>query len=67
MQPKANKKVITRRDFLKASGDAAAGSLLGLPLLDRTVAQAAAKSRVVLIRDSDVVDRQGRVNETLLE
>ena len=67
MQSKSSKKVITRRDFLKTSGYATAGSLLGLPLLDRTVAQAAAKSRVVLIRDSDVVDSQGRVNETVLE
>ena len=67
MQPKSSNKVITRRDFLKTGGYAAAGGLLGLPLLDRTATQAAAKSRVVLIRDSDVVDSQGRVNETVLE
>ena len=67
MQPKSSKKVITRRDFLKTGGYAAAGSLLGLPLLDRAAAQAAAKSRVVLIRDPDVVDSQGRPNDTVLE
>ena len=67
MQPKSSKKVITRRDFLKTGGYAAAGSLLGLPLLDLAAAQAAVKSRVVLIRDPDVVDSQGRVNETVLE
>jgi hypothetical protein len=67
MQPKSSKKVITRRDFLKTGGYAAAGSLFGLPLLDLAAAQAALKSRVVLIRDPDVVDSQGRVNETVLE
>ena len=41
MQPKSSKKVITRRDFLKTGGYAAAGSLLGLPLLDLAAAQAA--------------------------
>jgi hypothetical protein len=67
MQPKSSKKVITRRDFLKTGGYAAAGSLLGLPLLDRAAAQTAVKSRVVLIRDPDVVNSQGRLNETVLE
>jgi len=67
MKPKSSKKVITRRDFLKTGGYAAAGSMLGLPLLDRAAAQAAVKSRVVLIRNPDVVDSQGRVNEAVLE
>ena len=67
MGQKSSKKVITRRDFLKTGGYAAAGSLMGLPLLDRTAAQTAEKSRVVLIRSSDVVDSRGRVNETVLE
>jgi hypothetical protein len=30
MQPKSSKKVITRRDFLKTGGYAAAGSLFGM-------------------------------------
>ena len=67
MRQKSSKKVITRRDFLKTGSYAAAGSLMGLPLLDRSVAQAAEKSRVVLIRNPDVVDNRGRVNETVLE
>jgi hypothetical protein len=67
MQPRSSKKVITRRDFLKTGGYAAAGGLLGLPLLERAAGQAAAKSRVVLIRDPDAVDSRGRVNETVLE
>ena len=67
MQTKSSKKVITRRDFLKTGSTVAAGSLVGLPLLDRAAAGTIEKSRVVLIRDPDVLDEQGRVNEIVLE
>ncbi len=53
------KKPITRRDFLKKGSCLAAGSLIGLPLLDHDTAKASQKSRVVLIRDRDVFSWTG--------
>ena len=67
MHPKSTGRVITRRDFLKTGSYAAAGSLVGLPLLDRTTVQASQKSRVVLIRDRDVIDKNGMINSRVLE
>lgn len=67
MQHKNNKRVITRRDFLKTGSYAAAGSLVGLPLLHRASAQTSAKSRVVLIRDREVIGEDGNLNNRVLE
>jgi hypothetical protein len=53
------KKLITRRDFMRAGSCAAMGGLMGLPLVRRSMAEKADKSRVVLIRDDQVLDGQG--------
>jgi hypothetical protein len=51
------KTIITRRDFLRIGAAAAAGGLLGLP---RTAtAGTAGKSRVILVRNKDVLDGTG--------
>lgn len=60
------KRMITRRDFMRTGSYLAAGGLVGLPLVDRARAQQRAKSRVVLIRDENLLDRQGRPKETRL-
>jgi hypothetical protein len=62
-----NKKVITRRDFLRAGTAAAVGSLVGLPLLGKAYASAGGKSRVVLIRDKNVVDTAGKIQADVVE
>ena len=67
MQSKTGKRVITRRDFLKTGSVAAAGGLMGLPLLRQASAQGLGKSRVVLIRDRDAVDKNGRLNGPVVE
>jgi hypothetical protein len=55
------KKVITRRDFLRAGTCAAVGGLIGVPIVKSAQAQSAPKSRVVLIRDEDVLDGSGNI------
>jgi hypothetical protein len=62
-----NKKVITRRDFLRAGTAAAVGSLVGLPLRGKANASAGGKSRVVLIRDKNVVDSGGKIQADVVE
>lgn len=52
------KKLITRRDFMLAGSSMAMGGLLGLPLAGSSKAEKAEKSRVVLIRDENVLDEQ---------
>ena len=54
------KKVITRRDFMRASSCVAMGSLMGLPLLGKSSAKTGGKSRVVLIRNKQVLDSRGQ-------
>lgn len=51
-----DKKVITRRDFIRAGSSVALASLLGFPLLARSSVKTPAKSRVVLIRDQNALD-----------
>jgi hypothetical protein len=53
------KPVITRRDFLRTSSYMAMGSLIGLPLTGRAADTKTDKSRVVLIRDENVMDGSG--------
>jgi TAT (twin-arginine translocation) pathway signal sequence len=62
-----SKKVITRRDFLKAGTAAAVGGLVGLPLLGKARASADEKSRVILIRDKNVVDSAGKIRPDVVE
>ncbi|MEJ2636117.1 MAG: DUF362 domain-containing protein [Calditrichia bacterium] len=54
-------KLFTRREFLKDSSAAAVGTALYLNLPDALFAAADGKSRVVLIRDENVLDEKNRV------
>jgi len=56
---KKSKRVITRRDFLRTSSYMAVGSLITLPLMGRAAETKTAKSRVVLVRDENVMDGSG--------
>ena len=59
------KTIITRRDFLKIGAAAAVGGIIGLP---RTATAAAVgKSRVILIRNKDVVSASGSIQAEVLE
>ena len=53
------KHVITRRDFLRASSCVAMGGLMGLSLPKGAFSKETTKSKVVLVRDSTVVDGNG--------
>lgn len=61
------KKVLTRRDFMRASYCMAMGSLMGLPLLGNSPVKKPEKSRVVLIRDKGVLDDRGQPRSEVLE
>ena len=54
--PETGGNVLTRRDFIRAGTCAAVGGLLGLSLKDRTEAGELHRSRVVLVRDREVLD-----------
>jgi len=56
---KKSKRVITRRDFLRTSSYMAVGSLITLPLMGRAAETKTTKSRVVLVRDENVMDGSG--------
>ena len=59
------KTIVTRRDFLKVGAAAAVGGIIGLP---RTATAAAVgKSRVILIRNKDVVGASGSIQAEVLE
>jgi hypothetical protein len=64
---KSRKKVITRRDFMRASSCVAMGSLMGLPLLGKASAKTPEKSRVVLVRDKSVLDSRGQPRFDVLQ
>ena len=49
------KNVITRRDFIRAGSVVAMGSLMGLGLLEKASAADPSKSRVILIREKNVL------------
>jgi len=61
------KKVITRRDFIRASSCVAMGSLVGLPLLENPSVTKPTKSRVVLVRDRGVLDSQAQCRPRTLQ
>ena len=61
------KKVITRRDFLRTSSYVAMGSLMGLTVARDSIAKESAKSRVVLIRNRNVLDGNGQPVPDILE
>ncbi len=56
------KRVITRRDFLRAGSCVVMGGLMGLSLPKGAFAGETQKSKVILIRDSTVVDGNGSPN-----
>jgi hypothetical protein len=58
-------KVLTRRDFLRGSVAATLTMTMGLPFKMEN-AEAKKKTRVVLIRDADVIDRKGRINQKII-
>jgi hypothetical protein len=53
---KNEKKILTRRDFIRAGSCAAVGGLVGLPLIGNAAEKKAEKSRVILIRDERILD-----------
>jgi hypothetical protein len=57
----------TRRDFIKAGACLAAGGIIGTDFFAPRPSGAQEKSRVVLIRDFDVLDRKGKVVPDVLE
>ena len=59
------KKVITRRDFLKGTAGVLLAAGLGSALPSQGIAQM--RSRVVLIRDENVVGPQGEINGKILQ
>lgn len=63
----AGKKVITRRDFIRVGSCLTMGSLMGLPLIGSVSAKKSQKSRVVLIRDKNVLDSRGQLSESVLQ
>jgi hypothetical protein len=56
---KKTKRVITRRDFIRTGSYVAMGSLMGLPWSGHAAGNHASKSRVVLIRDENLMDASG--------
>lgn len=61
------KKVITRRDFLRTGSCLAAGSLMGLAMFETASAEDPSASRVVLVRDENVLDDRGQPIPAVLE
>lgn len=60
-------KRVTRRDFVKGAGAAAMGLAIGWPALaDDEGTPLIKKSRVILIRDQNAVDADGKVNGTVI-
>jgi hypothetical protein len=56
---KKSKRVLTRRDFLRTGSYVAMGSLMGLPWPGHAAGNKTDKSRVVLIRDENLLDDSG--------
>ena len=61
------RKIITRRDFLRAGAFAAVGGFIGFPFPGPVHGQIPEKSRVVLIRDENVLDGSGTIRPEVLE
>jgi hypothetical protein len=58
-------KIVTRRDFLRVTAGAAMAATLGSGILGEARAEPTAK--VVLIRNAEVLGRQGKVQEEILQ
>ena len=61
------KKIITRRDFIRSSSCIAMGAIMGLPLLGNTPIKKAKMSRVVLVRNKDVLASNGDLVREILQ
>ena len=61
------KRIITRRDFIRTGSYVAAGTFMGLPLLSHAAGNQITKSRVVLIRDKNIVKSGGSLHRGRLE
>jgi hypothetical protein len=61
------RKIITRRDFIRAGSCVAMGSLMGLPLLAHSSPKTRAKSRVVLVRNRKALDNNGSPRSDVLQ
>jgi len=64
---KKESNVITRRNFLRAGTSAFACGLLGLPLLGSRPRDRRKKSRVILVRNKNVLDSKGEIRFNILE
>ena len=62
----ANRRVITRRDFIRTGSRVVMGGLMGLPLIRSAVGQSMQKSKVVLIRDQHVTDGYGSLKKEIV-
>ena len=62
-----DKKIITRRNFIRVGSSVALASLMGLPLLAQSSVKTPTKSRVVLIRDQNALDRDGFPRPEILQ
>lgn len=60
------KRGLTRRDFMKMSGCAAVGAASGLSLACSDIHAPTTSARVVLIRDKDAVDPDGRIDGRII-
>lgn len=61
------KKVLTRRDFLRTGTCATLGGLIGLPFMGPTPVKAGEQSRVVLVRNKDVLQNGASIRAEVLE
>lgn len=61
------KKIITRREFLKNSSSLTVGSFIYLNLPQEIFSQGRKKSRVVLVRYSDLIDNNNRLRENVAQ
>jgi hypothetical protein len=57
--------IITRRDFLRKTGAAAIIATAGAPLFANQALEK--KSKVILIRNQNIVDKDGKVNQKIFE
>jgi len=60
-------RVITRRDFLRGTAYTALATSVGLDVPIEKEVRAGEKAKVVLIRDENAVDQQGRINPEIVQ
>lgn len=62
-----NGRVITRRDLLRGAVSATLALVMGFPLKGEGGGKAVKKTKVVLMRDPDVIDRKSKINRKVIE